>query len=255
MYLDQKIIVVLPAYNAAKTVTKTYQEIPLDLVDEVILCDDASADHTVELARSLGIHQVLLHDRNLGYGANQKSLYQKALKSNADIVVMLHPDYQYDPALIPAMVSLIALGTHDVVLGSRILGRGALAGGMPLYKFAANRLLTLVQNIATGYKLSEYHTGYRAYRSSVLRALPIQKNSDDFLFDNQVLAQIIYSGFNIGEVSCPARYFEDASSINFFRSVRYGLGVLRVCAMHLLQRFGLGDFEMFRFTRHSSREE
>ena len=245
MYLGKKVVVVLPAYNAARTIEQTFAEIPFDVVDDVILCDDASSDHTAELSKALGIEKVLIHPRNRGYGANQKSLYRAALQENADIVVMLHPDYQYDPKLIPAMVSSIAMGTHDVVLGSRILGKGALTGGMPRYKYLANRTLTFLQNIASGYKLSEYHTGYRAYHQKVLTTLPLGDNSDDFLFDNQVLAQIIYAGFRIGEISCPARYFAEASSINFWKSIKYGIGVVRICMMHFIQRTGLAGFRMF----------
>jgi len=245
MYAGQKIVVVLPAFNAAKTIRQTYQEIPFTLVDEVILCDDASADDTLAIAKSLGISKVLNHDFNFGYGANQKSLYRAALAAQAQIIVMLHPDYQYDPKLIPAMVSMIGQGQCDVVLGSRILGKGALKGGMPVYKYVANRLLTFIQNVLSGYKLSEYHTGFRAYSSTVLERIPFNDNSDDFIFDNEVLAQIIYAGFSIGEVSCPARYFDDASSINFPRSIKYGFGVLRVSVQHFFQRNHLLRFKLF----------
>ena len=246
MYAGQKIVVVLPAYNAAKTIQKTYQEIPLTLVDEVILCDDASVDDTLTIAQKLGIDHVLAHDVNLGYGANQKSLYRAALVAEAQIVVMLHPDYQYDPKLIPAMVSMLAQGHCDVVLGSRILGKGALKGGMPLYKYIANRFLTLIQNILSGYKLSEYHTGFRAYKRVVLEQIRFEDNSDDFIFDNEILAQVIYAGFSIGEISCPAKYFAEASSINFTRSVKYGLGVLRVSMAHFLQRHRIAQFSLFK---------
>ena len=238
-------MVVLPAYNAAKTIERTYHEIPFAIVDHIILCDDASGDDTIPIAKSLGVNQVLHHDYNMGYGANQKSLYQAALAAEADIIIMLHPDYQYDPKLISAMVSLIAQETHDVVLGSRILGKGALKGGMPYYKYLSNRILTFIQNLLSGYKLSEYHTGYRAYSQKVLTAIPYENNSDDFIFDNEVLAQIIYAGFNIGEISCPAKYFEDASSINFYRGLKYGIGVLHVSLMHLLQRSGIRHFQLF----------
>ena len=245
MYKGKKIIVVLPAYNAAQTLKKTYQEIPFDLVDEVVLCDDASLDDTSALARKLGIGHLIIHEENRGYGGNQKSLYNKALELGGDIVIMLHPDYQYTPKLIPAMVNIIGEDLYPVVLGSRILGKGALAGGMPLYKYLANRLLTLVQNLLVNYKLSEYHTGYRAFSREVLTSIDFNKNSDDFVFDNEMLSQIIYAGFPIAEVTCPTRYFEEASSINFRRSVRYGLGVLRVSFCHFLQRLGLASFSMY----------
>jgi glycosyltransferase involved in cell wall biosynthesis len=246
MYLDQKVIVVLPAYNAAKTLEATYSEIPFDMVDEVILCDDGSTDHTTRIAESLQIHNVIKHKTNKGYGANQKSLYVMALKNDADIIIMLHPDYQYTPKLISAMVSLIGQQVFSVALGSRILGKGALKGGMPLYKYIANRGLTFFQNLLAGQKLSEYHTGYRAYRREVLLKIPFEENSDDFVFDNEVLAQIIYAGFEIGEISCPARYDANSSSINFRRSTIYGLGVLRVSLMLFLQRSGIASFKMFR---------
>ncbi len=245
MYLDQKVIVVLPAYNAAKTLESTFSEIPFELVDEVILCDDASVDETLDVAERLQIRHIVRHDLNKGYGANQKSLYNEALALEADIVVLLHPDYQYTPKLITAMVSLIGQGVFSVVLGSRILGIGALKGGMPFYKYVANRVLTLVQNLLCGHKLSEYHTGYRAYHRSVLARIPYQNNSDDFVFDNEVLSQIIYAGFSIGEITCPARYEERSSSINFSRSVKYGAGVLRVSIMHWLQRMGLSKYKMY----------
>ena len=217
----------------------------MDLVDEIILCDDASSDDTVSIARKLEINHLIEHDRNKGYGANQKSLYDKALSLNADIVIMLHPDYQYTPRLIGAMIRIIGDEVYPVVLGSRILGNGALRGGMPLYKYVANRLLTLVQNWMIGSKLSEFHTGYRAYRAEVLRKINYQLNSDNFVFDNQVLSQIIYHGFDIGEITCPTRYFEEASSISFLRSVHYGIGVLKVSAMHLIQRSGLYRFSVY----------
>ncbi|MBK7409333.1 MAG: glycosyltransferase family 2 protein [Saprospirales bacterium] len=245
MYQGKKVVVVLPAYNAAPTLEKTYREIPMDLVDEVILCDDASRDNTVELAKALGIRHILQHERNKGYGGNQKTLYQKALALGADIVIMLHPDYQYTPKLIPAMVSIIGDDLYAVVLGSRILGNGALKGGMPLYKYIANRLLTLVQNLLVGHKLSEYHTGYRAFGREVLENIRFMENSDDFVFDNQLLSQVIYADFGIGEVTCPTKYFKEASSINFSRSVKYGLGVLGVSFRHFLQRKKLAKFRMY----------
>lgn len=244
MFHGKKIVVVMPAYNAAKTIEQTYREIPLDLVDEVIVTDDASRDETVEVAKRLGL-RTIVHDFNRGYGGNQKTCYSEALRLGGDVVVMLHPDYQYTPKLIPAMIGLIADGPFDVVLGSRVLGGRALAGGMPLYKYLANRLLTAVENLLLGAKLSEYHTGYRAFSRKVLESLPLLENSDDFVFDNQMLAQIQMAGFEIGEVSCPAAYFEEASSINFRRSVRYGLGVLYVSCQGLLQRHDLAHFRLF----------
>ena len=246
MYKGKKVIVVLPAYNAALTLEKTYQEIPFELVDEVILCDDASSDNTSALAREIGIQHIIVHKNNKGYGGNQKSLYNKALELGGDIIIMLHPDYQYTPKLIPSMINIIGEGLYPVVLGSRILGKGALAGGMPLYKYVANRILTLVQNLLVNYKLSEYHTGYRAFSRQVLQGINFNSNSDDFVFDNEMLSQIIYAGFHIAEVTCPTKYFEEASSINLTRSIRYGLGVLRVSVSHLLQRLGLARFEIFR---------
>lgn len=239
MINGKKLIVVLPAYNAAKTLEKTYREIPFDIVDEVILVDDSSSDDTAETGRKLGITHVIRHDHNRGYGGNQKTCYDRALELGAEIVVMLHPDYQYTPRLITAMSSMIALNVHPVVFGSRILGNGALDGGMPGYKYVANRLLTLIQNILLGQKLSEYHTGYRAYSSDVLRTINYQKNSEDFVFDNEVISQIFMAGFSIGEVTCPTRYFEDASSIALGPSVRYGLGVIRVSMQHVLHRTGI----------------
>lgn len=246
MYKDKKVIVVLPAYNAALTLEKTYDEIPQNLVDEVILCDDASSDNTSELAQKIGIKHVIIHETNTGYGGNQKSLYNKALELGGDIVIMLHPDYQYTPKLIPTMVNIIGEDLYPVVLGSRILGKGALNGGMPLYKYLANRFLTLTQNLLVNYKLSEYHTGYRAFSRKVLEGINFNENSDDFVFDNEMLSQIIYAGFEIAEVTCPTKYFEEASSINFSRSVRYGLGVLRVSVSHLLQRWRLANFRMYK---------
>ena len=245
MYKGKKVIVVLPAYNAAKTLEKTYKEIPFDLVDDVILCDDNSRDNTADLAKSLGINHVIVHEKNTGYGGNQKSLYNKALELNGDIVIMLHPDYQYTPLLIPSMVNIIGEGLYPVVLGSRILGMGALKGGMPMYKYIANRFLTFSQNVLVRYKLSEYHTGYRSFSREVLEAINFNANSDDFVFDNEMLSQIIYAGFDIGEVTCPTKYFEEASSINFSRSMKYGLGVLRVSVGHFLQRLGLVNLPMY----------
>jgi glycosyltransferase involved in cell wall biosynthesis len=245
MYKGQKIVVVLPAYNAAKTLEKTYREIPFDLVDEVVLCDDNSRDDTAELGRKLGIQHVIVHEKNKGYGGNQKTLYNKALAIGGDIVIMLHPDYQYTPKLIPTMVNIIGEDLYPVVLGSRILGMGALKGGMPMYKYIANRFLTFSQNLLVRYKLSEYHTGYRAFSRKVLETIRYEDNSDDFVFDNEMLSQIIYAGFDIAEVTCPTKYFEEASSINFVRSSKYGLGVLRVSFMHLLQRWGLSKFAMY----------
>jgi glycosyltransferase involved in cell wall biosynthesis len=239
MYKNKKVVVVLPAYNAAKTLKKTYDEIPFDLVDEVVLCDDASKDNTAELAHHIGIQHVIIHEKNKGYGGNQKSLYNKALELGGDIVIMLHPDYQYTPLLIPSMVNIIGEELYPVVLGSRILGKGALKGGMPLYKYLANRFLTLTQNFLVGYKLSEYHTGYRAFSRDVLQNIKYNVNSDDFIFDNEMLSQIIYKGYDIAEVTCPTKYFEEASSINFTRSTKYGLGVLRVSFIHLLSKVGV----------------
>jgi len=239
MYKNQKVVVVLPAYNAALTLEQTHAEIPFDIVDEVVLVDDASKDHTVEVGEKLGIKHIIQHELNKGYGGNQKSCYQKAMSLDADIVIMLHPDYQYTPQLIPAMVSMIGNGLYPVVLGSRILGNGALKGGMPIYKYIANRLLTFGQNILVGQKLSEYHTGYRAFSKEVLESIAFMKNSDDFLFDNQMLSQIIYKGFQIGEVTCPTKYFEEASSINFSRSATYGLGVIVTSFKHFFNKLGL----------------
>lgn len=246
MYKGKKVIVVLPAYNAALTLEQTYREIPMDLVDEVILCDDASKDDTSILAKEIGIGEVIVHEQNKGYGGNQKSLYNRALELGGDIIIMLHPDYQYTPKLIPAMVNIIGDELYDVVLGSRILGTGALKGGMPLYKYVANRFLTFTQNILVNHKLSEYHTGYRAFSRKVLEGINFNQNSDDFVFDNEMLSQIIFADFGIAEVTCPTRYFEEASSINFSRSVKYGLGVLRVSLGHFLQKRGLLNLPLYK---------
>lgn len=245
MYKGKKVVVVMPAYNAALTLEKTYGEVPRDLVDEVILCDDASGDDTSVLAKQLGVDHVITHERNKGYGGNQKSLYNKALEIGADIVIMVHPDYQYTPLLIPSMVNIIGEGLYPVVLGSRILGKGALKGGMPLYKYVANRFLTATQNLLVNYKLSEYHTGYRAFSREVLTTINFNANDDDFVFDNEMLSQIIYHGFDIAEVTCPTKYFEEASSINFRRSAKYGLGVLRVSLMHRLAKWGVVKPEIY----------
>jgi glycosyltransferase involved in cell wall biosynthesis len=244
VFHGKKIVVVMPAYNAARTIERTYREIPLDLVDEVVVTDDASHDDTVEIARRLGL-RTLVHQTNRGYGGNQKTCYTEALRLGADVAAMLHPDYQYTPRLLPAMIGMITDGPFDAVLGSRVLGGRALAGGMPLYKYVANRGLTAIQNLLCGAKLSEYHTGYRAFSREVLESLPLLENSDDFVFDNQMLAQILLAGFEIGEVSCPAAYFEEASSINFRRAVRYGLGVLGTSCQAFLQRKGLAAFRIF----------
>lgn len=246
MYKGKKVAVVMPAYNAAATLEKTYKEIPTDLVDEIILCDDASKDNTVEVASALGINHIISHRTNKGYGGNQKSLYNKALEVNADIVIMLHPDYQYTPLLIPSMVNIIGEGLYQVVLGSRILGKGALKGGMPIYKYIANRFLTLFQNLLISYKLSEYHTGYRAFSKEVLTSINYNANSDDFVFDNQMLSQIIYAGYDIGEVTCPTKYFEEASSINLPRSIKYGLGVMKVSILHRLHKWGIGNSVIYQ---------
>lgn len=244
MLNGKKIVVVMPAYNAALTLQRTHSELPFDIVDEVILVDDGSSDDTVDVARKLGL-TVFQHSQNLGYGKNQKTCYREALKRGADIVVMLHPDYQYSPKLVVSLAGMLAYGEFDIALGSRILGVGALRGGMPLYKYAANRLLTAIQNILLNYKLSEYHTGYRAFARSVVEELPLEENSDDFVFDNEILAQAVYFKYRIGEVSCPARYFAEASSIGFARSLKYGLGVLGTSFRFRLQRMGLASFRIF----------
>lgn len=245
MILDKRIVVVLPAYNAERTLEQTYREIPFDIVDDVILVDDASKDNTSALGRSLGIQHIIRHDHNKGYGGNQKSCYNKALEIGADIVIMLHPDYQYTPKLIRAMCGMIAEGVYPIAFGSRILGNGSRKGGMPLYKYVANRLLTAFQNVLMGQKLSEYHTGYRAYTAEALKSISYQKNSDDFVFDNEVIAQLFMAGFEIGELTCPTRYFEEASSINFSRSVTYGLGVLRVSIIYRLHKWRIIQSGLF----------
>jgi glycosyltransferase involved in cell wall biosynthesis len=239
MYKSKKVIVVMPAYKAALTLEKTYQEIPFDLVDDVILVDDHSPDNTIEVAKSLGIKHIIRHDVNKGYGGNQKTCYTKALELGADIVIMVHPDYQYTPLLLPAMITIIGNDLYPVVFGSRILGKGALNGGMPMYKYIANRFLTLFQNILLSQKLSEYHTGYRAFSKEVLEKVPFMKCDDDFIFDNEMIAQIFWQGFEIAEVTCPTKYFDEASSINFVRSSKYGLGVLRVSILYRLAKWGI----------------
>jgi glycosyltransferase involved in cell wall biosynthesis len=244
MLNGKKIVVVMPAYNAAKTLRQTYDEIPLDIVDDIILVDDNSSDSTVGVAQELGL-TTFVHKQNHGYGRNQKTCYREALKKGADIVIMVHPDYQYTPKLIVPLAGMIAYGTYDVVLGSRILGVGALEGGMPLYKYVSNRLLTAYQNILLNYKLSEYHTGYRAFSREVLESLPLGENTDDFAFDNEMLAQIIYFGYSVGELSCPTLYFPEASSISFKRSVKYGLGVVATSLKFRFQKMHLGNFRIF----------
>lgn len=245
MFNNKKVIVVLPAYNAAKTLEITYKEIPFDIVDEVVLVDDASKDETVAKAKELGIKHVISHEKNKGYGGNQKSCYRKALELGGDIVIMLHPDYQYTPQLIHAMTSIIGNDVYPVVFGSRILGNGALKGGMPLYKYIANRFLTLTQNILLGQKLSEYHTGYRSFSKEVLEAVKLDACDDDFIFDNEMVSQIFYKGFEIGEITCPTKYFEEASSINFRRSMKYGLGCLKVSLVYRLCKWGLMKSKLY----------
>jgi glycosyltransferase involved in cell wall biosynthesis len=239
MLFNKKIVVVLPAYNASKTLEQTYREIPFDIVDDTVLVDDMSKDDTVDVGRRLGIKHIIRHETNTGYGGNQKSCYNKALELGADIVVMLHPDYQYTPKLIPSMCYLIAHDLYPVVLGSRILGKGALKGGMPYYKYVFNRFLTLTENILIGQKLSEYHTGYRAFSREVLEKINYNNNNDDFVFDNEMISQIFMAGFEIAEITCPTKYFDDASSISFKRSMKYGLGVLRVSVNHRLHQWGI----------------
>lgn len=245
MYNNKKVVVVLPAYNAEKTLEQTLREVPMNIVDELILVDDASKDDTYGKAKQLGVHHVIKHEKNKGYGGNQKTCYTKALEIGADIVVMLHPDYQYTPKLLTAMISIIGNEVYPVVFGSRILGGGALKGGMPMYKYVFNRFLTLTQNILIGEKLSEYHTGYRAFNREVLTSIKFINNSDDFVFDNQMVSQIFYKKFEIGEVTCPTKYFEGASSINFSRSVTYGLGCLQVSLLHRLCKWGILKSDLY----------
>ncbi len=245
MISGKKIVVVLPAYNAERTLEHTFREIPMDIVDEVILVDDSSGDKTVQIAEKLGIRHIIRHEQNKGYGGNQKTCYQTALKLKADIVIMLHPDYQYTPKLIPAMSHLIAADVYPVVLGSRILGKGALIGGMPLWRYISNRILTLFQNMLMKQKLSEYHTGYRAFSADVLRKINFEANSDDFVFDNQMLAQILYADFPIAEITCPTRYFEEASSIGLKRSIKYGIGVVGTSLAYRMQKWGIANYKIF----------
>jgi len=245
MIQGKKLVVVMPAYNAEKTLRMTFDELPHEYIDEVILVDDASRDNTVNIARDLGIHTIV-HRENRGYGANQKTCYQEALRLGMDIIVMIHPDYQYSPRLVTAMASMVASGHYDVVLGSRILVGETLKQGMPLYKYIANRFLTFVENLLLGVKLSEYHTGFRAFSRNVLETLPLKRNSDDFVFDNEMLVQSIYFRFRIGEISCPTKYFAEASSINFSRSVKYGLGVLATATKYVLDKHGIMKFSIFR---------
>jgi glycosyltransferase involved in cell wall biosynthesis len=246
MIKNKKVVVVLPAYNAALTLEQTYREIPFNIVDEVVLVDDVSKDDTVQVATSIGIKHIIRHERNKGYGGNQKSCYNKALELGGDIVVMLHPDYQYTPLLIESMVHIIANDLYPVVFGSRILGKGALKGGMPMYKYIFNRCLTLTQNILLGQKLSEYHTGFRAFSREVLETVDYEANDDDFVFDNEMISQIFMAGFEIAEITCPTKYFEGASSINFRRSSKYGMGVLRVSFMHFFYKLGLNKNKIYR---------
>lgn len=250
---SKKIIVVLPAYKAELTLIKTYKEIPFDIVDDVILVDDHSPDETIIVAKELGINHIIKHDINLGYGGNQKTCYNKALELGGDIIIMLHPDYQYTPKLIHSMSYLIANEVYSVVIGSRILGKGALKGGMPIYKYVANRFLTLIQNILMNQKLSEYHTGYRAYHRSVLESIDYNTNSNDFIFDNQLLAQIFYNGFEIAEITCPTKYFEESSSINFSRSTTYGFGVLKVSILYFLAKTRIFQSVLFNKSKLSGK--
>ena len=242
----KKIIVIMPAYNAERTLKDTFDEIPLDIVDDVILTDDFSQDNTVELANELGINHVIRHDKNKGYGANQKTCYNKALELQADVIIMLHPDYQYTPKLIQSMAYIITNGLYDAVIASRILGKGALRGGMPFYKYISNRFLTFFQNLFMAQKLSEYHSGYRAFSREVLEQISFNSNSDDFIFDNQMIAQIFNKGFEIAEITCPTKYFKEASSINFSRSVRYGLGVMQVSVLYFLHQLKLYSYSILR---------
>ena len=245
----KKIVIVLPAYNAALTLEKTYNEIPFDIVDEVVLVDDCSKDNTIEVAKKIGIRHVISHEKNKGYGGNQKTCYNKALELNADIVIMLHPDYQYTPKLIQSMSYMIANGLYPAVFGSRILGKGALKGGMPLYKYIFNRMLTFTQNVLIGQKLSEYHTGYRAFNRDILETIDFNANSDDFVFDNQMISQIFYAGFEIAEITCPTKYFPEASSINFRRSAKYGMGVLGTSFVHFFNRIGIARSSIYRLKK------
>lgn len=245
MINNKKVVVVLPAYNAEKTLEQTYNEIPFNIVDDIVLVDDNSQDNTYDLAKKIGISHVIKHEKNKGYGGNQKSCYHKSLEIGGDIIIMLHPDYQYTPKLIEPMAYLIANDVYKVVIGSRILGKGALRGGMPFYKYVSNRFLTFTQNLLMGQKLSEYHTGYRAFSKEIFNDINIDVNSDDFVFDNQMLAQICYAGYTIGEVSCPTKYFEEASSINFKRSMKYGLGVLGVAFAYFFKKIGIGRSKIF----------
>ncbi len=245
MILGKKLVIIMPAYNAELTLRRTYDEIPFEIVDEVVLVDDASKDRTIEVAREIGINHIIRHEKNKGYGGNQKSCYDKALEIGGDIVIMLHPDYQYTPKLIHSMAYLIANEVFPVVLGSRILGKGALRGGMPYYKYVFNRCLTFAQNILISQKLSEYHTGYRAFSADVLRSINYQANSDDFVFDNQMLSQIVYADFEIAEITCPTKYFEEASSINFSRSLKYGIGCMGVSFKHRFNKWGLMKSELY----------
>lgn len=246
MLNNKRIAVILPAYNAAKTLEKTYKEIPFDIVDEVILTDDFSNDNTIAIAKALGIRHIIKHKENKGYGANQKSCYNKAIELNADIIIMLHPDYQYNPKLIPAMCSLLANNIYYTVLGSRILGKSALQGGMPFYKYVANRFLTFFQNILMKQKLSEYHTGFRGFNTSILKNIDYNKNSNDFIFDNQLLAQICYLGIIIGEISCPTKYEKESSTINFRRSIIYGLGVVKVSVQYFFSKNNIFKSNLFK---------
>jgi len=246
MIKNKKIIIVLPAYNAANTLRKTYLEIPFDIIDDVVLVDDNSYDNTIEVAQELGIKHIITHDNNKGYGANQKSCYYKALILDADIIIMLHPDYQYTPKLIHSMSYLIANAVYPVVIGSRILGNGAFKGGMPLYKYIANRFLTLFQNILIGQKLSEYHSGYRAFSAESLKAIHFEGNSDDFIFDNQLLCQLFYKGYEIAEITCPTKYTPESSSINFNRSVTYGIGVIKTSFQYFLHKKNILKCNLFQ---------
>src|SRR5271170_1106452 len=255
MIVGKKLVIVLPAYNAELTLRKTYAEIPFDIVDEVVLVDDNSRDHTVAVAHEQGISHIIKHDKNRGYGGNQKSCYDKALELGGDIIIMLHPDYQYTPKLIPSMAYLIANNVYEVVLGSRTLGKGALHGGMPMYKYISNRALTFFENVMLRQKVAEYHTGYRAFSRKVLERINYEVNSEDFVFDNEMLSQIIYLGYEIAEITCPTHYFEEASSINLRRSITYGLGVLRVSVVYRLCKWGLMKRKMYDEVKVSEQVE